>query len=150
MSKFSARVGIVDWDSISLEKFKLLKMEFGMSKHGDPENIGAGEYVADLMRKGAEFIIATGSGDTREMMEVIADISNVCDILFPKIQRDYVELMKGPLPDCFGTEQYGTLQCRKDPCMWRSQCKLILAAETGKFLREMNHRTLDRRATRLE
>lgn len=128
----------------------MLKMEKGMSKHGDPEDIGANEYVADLMRKGAEFIIATGSGDTHEMMEVLADISNVCDILFPKIQRDYVNEMKGPLPDCFGTEQYGTLQCRKDPCTWRTQCMTILAAETGKFLRDMDFRPRDRFSTRFE
>lgn len=150
MSRFSDRVHLVDWDSVSLEKLKLLKMEKGMSKHGDPEEVGTNEYVADLMRKGAEFIIVTGSGDTREMMEIIADISNVCDILFPKIQRDYVEEMKGPLPDCFGTEQYNSLQCRKDPCTWRSQCITILEAETGKFLREMDNIEQDRFSTRFE
>ena len=150
MSKFSARVGLVDWDSTSLEKLKEYKMEIGTRKHGDPEDIGANEYVADLMRKGAEFIIAAGSGDTREMLEIIADISNVCDILFPKIQRDYIEGKKEVQPDCYGSERYNTLQCRSDPCVWRTDCGQALEADVGKFMREMDSRKSDRFSTRFE
>lgn len=150
MSRFSAKVGLVDWDSITLEGLKLYKMKIGMQKHGDPEELDTPVVAADLLRKFAEYILSCGSGDYRDIMEILSDISNMCDMLFPKIQRAYVEELKGQPPDCFATEQFNSLQCRSEPCAWRMDCKQILGAELGRFLREMDMRDLDRFSTRME
>ncbi len=150
MSKFSPKVHLVDWDKISLEDLKTYKMDVGTTKHGDPEFVGTAEYVANFIRKGAEFIIATGSGDTREMMEVIADIANVCEILFPKLQADFIESMGDKPPECYGTDHYNSLLCRSDICDWRTGCGQVSDAERGKYLREMNTRSQDIHSTRFE
>ena len=125
-------------------------MDVGTTKHGDPNFVGTAEYVADFIRKGAEFIIATGSGDTREMMEVLADISNVCEILFPKLQGDFIESMGVEPPECYGTDHYNSLHCRSGICDWRTGCGQVSDAERGKFLKELDNRPQDRYSTRFE
>lgn len=150
MSKFSPKVHLVDWDKISLEDLKTYKMDVGTTKYGDPNFIGTAEYVANFIRKGAEFIIATGSGDTREMMEVIADIANVCEILFPKLQADFIESMGDEPPYCYGTDHYNSLQCRSDICDWRTDCGQVSKAKVGKALREVDERAKDIHSTRNE
>jgi len=125
-------------------------MEIGDRKHGDITKATTAELYADLLRKAAEFIIAGGSGDSKDLMEAIADISNLCEHLYPKVQRDYVDNLRGPIPDCIASEDYNSLQCRSEPCAWRGDCKSMLEAEVFAFMRSLDYREKDRFSTRME
>ena len=138
MSDISPRVHIVDWEGITIEELKEYKMELGSAKHGDPNLVDYNALLMDFIRKMGEFMVALGSGDYKDSMEAIADISNVGDILFGKIQDDYIESLNEETPECFGTEEFDSLECRAKICAWREECGNLVAAERAKFLREVN------------
>ena len=87
----SPRVLFVDWEKTSIEELKELKMSKGGEKYGDPKNY---HMVAMLMRFNrhiGEFLLHSEYIDPSAMLEAIADIANVGELLFPKLQELYTE-----------------------------------------------------------
>ena len=138
MNSASPKVHTVNWEKITVEELQEYKMTLGQTQHGDHLQYTMEEMLADYTRKIGEFFVAMGSGDHRNSMECIADIGNVGDLLYPKLQEAYIEASSNEPPDCYGYDEiFNTLECRAKPCAWREDCGLICEATRAKLFKEL-------------
>jgi len=139
----SPKVHTVNWEKITVEELREYKMRLGATKHGDPLQHTLEEMLADYTRKIGEFFVAMGSGDHRDSMECIADVSNVGDMLYPKLQEAYIEAASNVPDECYGdVEYFNTIECRAKVCAWRDDCGSIYEATQARLLKEL---TIDNR-----
>lgn len=106
----------------SLRRLKEEKRRIKKMKYGDYTQYTPAQMVGYLIEEFSELMIALRKGTTEEILEGIADLSNVCDFLYYLILNEEGE--KGEKPYCFGDpEFFDSVRCRSTICEWREECR---------------------------